>query len=224
LQKTALLFLEIEASRVISGSRRSSVAKYEPPVRLLHDIFKNIDDPDLFYGIQQSSSLATVMERLEYESSGLKNLLFQSAQYDSEVQMSDKANPVGVLRALNATNLQGIANTILSTSGSANNAPASVDSMLQAAISLQQWDIPVSTLETSPSATVYRAFQSLNTSASLSEVAASLENCLLSTVNTLTETGRSTIQLRQTMRVLGILTELDDVLQASSAEEMKAAG
>ena len=221
LQKTALLFLEIEASRVISSSRRSSVAKYEPPVRLLHDIFKNIDDPDLFYGIQQSSSLATVMERLEYESSGLKTLLFQSAQYDSEVQMSDNANPVGVLRALNATYLQGIANTMLSTSGSANNAPASVDSMLQAAISLQQWDIPISTLETSPPATVYRAFQSLNTSASLSEVAASLEDCLLTTVNTLTETGRSTIQLRHTMRVLGILTEMDDVLQASSAEEMK---
>lgn len=221
LQKTALLFLEIEASRVISGSRRSSVAKYEPPAGLLHDIFKNIDDPDLFYGIQQSSSLTTVMERLEYEGSGLKNLLFQSAQYDSEVQMSDNANPFGVLRALNATNLQGIANTMLSASGSANGVPASFDSMLQAATSLQQWDIPVSPLDVSPPATVFRAFQSLNTSASLSEVAVSLDNCLLATLKTLSETGQSTIELRNTMRALGIMTEMSDVLHASSAQEMK---
>ncbi|KAF3385601.1 Serine/threonine-protein kinase tel1 [Penicillium rolfsii] len=221
LQKTSLLFLEIEASRVISGSRRSSVAKYEPPVGLLHDIFKNIDDPDLFYGIQQSSSLATVMERLEYESSGLKNLLFQSAQYDSEVQMSDNPNPSGVLRALNSTNLQGIANTMLSASGSANNVPASFNSMLQAATSLQQWDIPVSPLDNSPSATVFRAFQSLNTSASLSEVAASLDNCLLTTLKTMSETGQSTIDLRNTMRALGIMTEMCDILQVSSAQEMK---
>jgi ataxia telangiectasia mutated family protein len=221
LQKTSLLFLETEASRVISGSRRSSVAKYEPPAGLLHDIFKNIDDPDLFYGIQQSSSLTTVMERLEYESSGLKNLLFQSAQYDSEVQMSDNPNPFGVLRALNATNLQGIANTMLSASGSANNVPASFDSMLQAATSLQQWDIPVSPLDVSLSATVFRAFQSLNTSASLSEVAVSLDNCLLTTLKTMSETGQSTIELRNTMRALGIITEMSDVLQVSSAQEMQ---
>lgn len=221
LQKTSLLFLEIEASRVISGSRRSSVAKYEPPVGLLHDIFKNIDDPDLFYGIQQSSSLTTVMERLEYESSGLKNLLFQSAQYDSEVQMSDSPNPFGVLRALNATNLQGIANTMLSASGSATNVPASFDSMLQAATSLHKWDIPVSPLDVSPSATVFHAFQSLNTSASLSEVAVSLDNCLLTTLKTMSETGQSTIELRNTMRALGIMTEMSDVLQISSAQEMK---
>jgi ataxia telangiectasia mutated family protein len=221
LQKTSLVFLEIEASRVISGSRRASVAKYEPPVELLHDIFKNIDDPDLFYGIQHSSSLPTVMERLEYESSGLKNLLFQSAQYDSEVQMSDNANPFGVLRALNATNLQGIANTMLSASGSANNMPASFGSMLQAATSLQQWDIPVSSLDVSPSATVFRALQSLNTSASLSEVILSLDNCLLTTLKTLSESGQSTIELRNTMRALGIMTEISDVLQASSTQEMK---
>jgi ataxia telangiectasia mutated family protein len=161
------------------------------------------------------------MERLEYESSGLKNLLFQSAQYDSEVQMSDSPNPFGVLRALNATNLQGIANTMLSASGSATNVPASFDSMLQAATSLHKWDIPVSPLDVSPSATVFHAFQSLNTSASLSEVAVSLDNCLLTTLKTMSETGQSTIELRNTMRALGIMTEMSDVLQISSAQEMK---
>lgn len=219
-QKTSLLFLEIQASRVISTSRRSSVARYEPPVELLHDVFKNIDDPDSFYGIQQSSSLATVMERLEYERSGFKNLLFQSAQYDSEIQMSDSANPYGVLRALNSTNLQGIANTMLSASNSAKEAPASVDSMLQAATNLQQWDIPVLPLDSSPSATVFRAFQSLNTSSSSSEVIACIDDCLLTILKGLTETGRTAIQLRTSMRALGIVTEISDVLQSASTEQI----
>lgn len=219
-QKTSLLFLEIEASRVVSTSRRSSVAKYEQPVELLHDVFKNIDDPDLFYGIQQSSSLATVMERLEYEGSGFKNLLFQSAQYDSEIQMSKQANPTGVLKALNSTNLQGIANTILSMSNSAKDGPSSVDSMLQAATSLQQWDLPVSPLDSSSSATVFRVFQSLNTSSSSSEVAACIDSSLLAILTKLTETGRSAIQLRTSMRALGIITEISDVLKSTSPEQI----
>jgi ataxia telangiectasia mutated family protein len=222
LHKTSLLFLEIQASKMVSGSRRSSVIKYEPPSTLLHDVYKNIDDPDLFYGIQQSSSLTSVMERLEYEGSGFKNLLFQSAQYDSGIQMSDSADSYGVLKALNATNLQGIANTMLSASSGTKDSPVAVDSMLQAATSLQNWDIPVSPLDASPSATVFRAFQSLNTSGSLLEVTNSVENGLLTTLDSLIENGRSAIQLRTSMRALGIMTEISDTLHSSSSEEIDA--
>ncbi|KOS46779.1 hypothetical protein ACN38_g2263 [Penicillium nordicum] len=221
LHKTSLLFLEIQTSRVVATSRRSSVAKYEPPPALLHDVFKNIDDPDLFYGIQQSSSLNSVMERLEYESSGFKNLLFQSAKYDSEIQMSDNAESYGVLKALNATNLQGIANTMLSASSSANDVPVAFDSMLQAATSLQKWDIPVSPLDSSPSATVFRTFQSLNTSGSLLEVTGSIESGLLATLGSLLKTGGSAIQLRSSMRTLGIMTEISDTLHCACSEDME---
>ncbi|KAJ5678082.1 uncharacterized protein N7477_003715 [Penicillium maclennaniae] len=223
LQKTSLLFLEIEASRIVSGSRRSSVAKYEPPIELLHDIFKNIDDPDLFYGIQQSSSLITVMERLEYESSGFKNLLFQSAQYDSEVQLYERANPYEVLKALNSTNLRGIANTMRSAAGISGETPLSFDSTLQAATSLQQWEVPVSPSSSSPSATVFRVFQSLASSSSLSEVNHCIDECLLSTLNSVVETGQSAIKLRTSMRALGIMTEIRDILDSSSPEAMQEA-
>ncbi|KAJ5049265.1 Serine/threonine-protein kinase tel1 [Penicillium rubens] len=221
LHKTSLLFLEIQASRVVTTSRRSSVVRYEPPPALLHDVFKNIDDPDLFYGIQQSSSLTSVMERLEYESSGFKNLLFQSAQYDSEIQLSDNAESYGVLKALNATNLQGVANTMLSASDSANDAPVAFDSMLQAATSLQKWDIPVSPLDSSPSATVFRTFQSLNTSGSMLEVTGSIESGLLTTLGSLLKTSGSAIQLRSSMRALGIMTEISDTLHSACSEDME---
>lgn len=218
LQKTSLLFLEIQASKVMSGLRRTSVVKYEPPPALLHDVFKNIDDPDLFYGIQQSSSLASVMERLEHETSGFKNLLFQSARYDSEIQMTDHAESNGVLKALNATSLQGIANAMLSAASNANGASVALDSTLQAATSLQKWDIPVSSSYLSPSATVFRVFQSLNTSSSLLEANESIDNGLLMTLDSLVKTGRSAMELRASMRALGIMTEASDTLRSSCDE------
>ncbi|EPS32452.1 hypothetical protein PDE_07412 [Penicillium oxalicum 114-2] len=220
LQKTSLLFLEIEASKVISSSRRSSTAKYEPPVEFLNEIFRNIDDPDLFYGIQQSSSLATVMERLEYEGTSLKTLLFQSANYDTNIQLSDRVDPSGVLKALNATNLQGVANTLLAASGGHGEGSSSA-AMLHAATSLQQWDVPILPADFSPSAMVFKAFQGLNKSISMSEVEASLNECLSKSLSHLVQPSRSTIELRNTMRALGILSEMKDVLQASSSEDMK---
>ncbi|KAJ5489042.1 Serine/threonine-protein kinase tel1 [Penicillium diatomitis] len=220
LQKTALLFLEIEASKVISSSRRSSVTKYEPPVELLNAIFRNIDDPDLFYGIQQTSSLATVMEKLEYEGASLKTLLFQSANFDSDIQLTEQVDSSGVLKALNATNLQGIANSLLTASDSHNRGSSSA-AMLQAATSLQQWDVPVLPLRSSPSATVFKAFQSLNRSMAVSEVYASLDTCLLTSLSHLVQPGQSAIELRNTMRALGILAEAKNVLSASSADGIK---
>ena len=222
LPKTALLFLEIQASRAITGSRRSSVARYEVPPDMLHGIFKNIDDPDLFYGIEHNSSLSSVMERLEHESSGFKNLLFQSAQYDSDIQMSGSANAHGVLKALNSTNLQGLANSVFSAPGATQDTTSGFEDMFQAATSLRKWDIPVSTLDPSSSATVFKAFQSLNTSGNLPEVSSSVDECLLSTLGLLTSSSRSTMTLRTAMRVLSVMTEINDVLSARSAEEVYA--
>ena len=220
LPKTSLSFLEIHASRVTFSSRRSSLAKYDPPSDLLHEVFKNIDDPDLYYGIHKKASLDSVMETLEHESSGLKNLLFQSAQYDSEIQMAESANKYGVLRALNSTNLQGIANSMFSAPGDSKDTSTSFGSMLQSATSLRQWDIPVSPLNSSPAATVFRVFQSLNTSAALSEVSASIDECLLSNLDLLANTNQSAMSLRTAMRVLGIITEIDDVVSARSTEDV----
>ncbi|PKX97560.1 DNA-binding protein kinase TEL1 [Aspergillus novofumigatus IBT 16806] len=219
LPKTALLFLEIQASRVVSGSRRSSLVKYEPPPDLLHDIFRNVDDPDLFYGVQQSSSLESVMETLEHESSGFKNLLFQSAQYDSEIQISGDAEAHGLLKALNSTNLQGIANSLTSTLKGSKGS-LSFDSMMQAAIDLRQWDLPVSPLNTSPSAALFRTFQSLNTSRSLVDVLNSVNESILAILGSLGSTSRSAMSFRAAMRDLGIVTEISDVLYAKTLEDI----
>ncbi|KAL5343110.1 hypothetical protein BJX70DRAFT_354511 [Aspergillus crustosus] len=220
LPKTALLFLEVHASRSTSGSRRSSLVKYEPPAGLLHDIFKNIDDPDFFYGIQQTSSLESVMETLEHESSGFKNLLFQSAQYDSQVQMTGSGNTYGVLKALNSTNLQGIANSMLRALGNSSDTSVSSSSMLKAATNLRQWDIPVSPLNTSSSATIFRAFQNLNTSGVLVDVRKAIDECFTNSLALINSDRRSAMSLRTVMKVLGILTEIEEVVSSTSTEDI----
>jgi ataxia telangiectasia mutated family protein len=63
--KTALLFVEISVSESSRASRRSSASKSTEPQEILLLILKHIDDPDIFYGLQQSASLATVLERHE---------------------------------------------------------------------------------------------------------------------------------------------------------------
>ncbi|KAE8148149.1 Serine/threonine-protein kinase tel1 [Aspergillus avenaceus] len=223
LPKTALLFLEIHSLREVSGSRRSSLARYDAPPEMLHEIFKDIDDPDFFYGIQQSPSLDSVVERLQHESSGFKNLLFQSALHDSDIQMSQETSAYGVLKALNSTNLQGIASSMFSAPGRLKDPTASFDSMLQASTNLRQWDIPVSPLDPSPSATIYRAFQSLSTAGTLGEISKSINECLLTTLDSLTNTSRSAMSMRTDMRVLGIVTEISDILSARSADEVNGA-
>ncbi|KAL4904800.1 hypothetical protein BDW74DRAFT_178375 [Aspergillus multicolor] len=219
MPKTALLFLEIHASRSMTGSRRSSVVKYEPPAGLLHDIFKSIDDPDFFYGIQQSSSLDSVMETLEHESSDFKNLLFQSAQYDSQVQITGTGNSYGVLKALNSTNLQGIANSMLGARGSSSDTGIPFDSMLKAATNLRQWDIPVSPLNTSPSATIFKAFQTINTPGALVDMRESIDESFKSSLTLIDSDCRSAKSLRTAMRTLGVLTEIEDVLISQSAAD-----
>lgn len=218
LPKAALMFLEIHASRSTSGSRRSSVAKFEPPAGLLHDIFKSIDDPDFFYGIPKSSSLESIMETLEHESSGFKNLLFQSAQYDSEVQMTGSGSTYGVLQALNSTNLQGIANSMLGALGNSSDATVPYGSVLKAATNLRQWDIPVSTLSSSPSTTIFRAFQSLNTSSTLIDIRSSIDEGFANSLALVDSDRRSETSLRTAMRTLGILTEIEEVLNSKSTE------
>jgi ataxia telangiectasia mutated family protein len=160
------------------------------------------------------------METLEHESSGLKNLLFQSAQYDSQVQMTGSGNTHGVLKALNSTNLQGIANSMLGALGNSGDTSVPFDSMLKAATNLRQWDIPVSPVYTSSSATVFRAFQNLNTSGILVDVRKSINECFTTSLTLIDSDRRSAMSLRAAMRVLGILTEIEEVVSSKSTEEI----
>ena len=71
-------FLYLEAAETASltaarhrSSRRSS--KFEPPYpqTLLLEIAKSVDEPDCFYGVENTPSLANIADRLLYEGSAI---------------------------------------------------------------------------------------------------------------------------------------------------------
>ncbi|EGE85810.2 phosphotidylinositol kinase Tel1 [Blastomyces dermatitidis ATCC 18188] len=226
MYKTSLLFVEIHFSRTAS-TRRSAVSKSPDSLLLLHDIFKNIEDPDLFYGIQQSASLDSVLEKLQHESAGVgfKNLSFQSANYEAEMKLSSaigETNSLGLIQALNATNFQGVASAMF-TAPTSNGKRAEVfESMLSTSLYLQQWDIPVPSTSTSAAGNIFKALQSLNSSDDKLQVGRILDNCFSEVLGHFEE-NQSHFELRTGMRAMGILAEIDEVMCSQNPDQLQDA-
>ncbi|KAK5118970.1 hypothetical protein LTR62_000181 [Meristemomyces frigidus] len=169
LPYAALLFAESmppvsDTSR--GGSSRASMSQLHPasvPNDLLLTVFKQIEEPDSFYGVQQEASLDTIIERLDYEANGLGGLMYRSARMDSAMRRThDRASSeaIGMMRSLSAMDLYSLEFTLLSSSSTSAN--GSSDEMLDAARRLQQWDMPTPR-ETQTSAAVrFSAFQELS--------------------------------------------------------------
>lgn len=225
MYKTSLLFAEIQASRIASSSRRSSVARNsEQPLDLLHDIFKNIDDPDLIYGVREDPSLESVMGKLDHESTGFKNLSFQSANYDVGIkgaQMTEVTNPYAMIKALNSTNLQGVASAMFSAPGGTGRDSSAVETLLSTAMELQQWDVPTPSVHSSAVCSLFKAFQGLNLYKDEANISNILDDCFLGILDQLSQENRSIHFLRSSMKGLSILTEIDETLSSRTLEELE---
>ncbi|KKZ63614.1 hypothetical protein EMCG_02055 [[Emmonsia] crescens] len=225
MYKTSLLFVEIHFSRTLS-SRRSAVSKSPESLLLLHDIFKNIEDPDLFYGIQQSASLDSVLEKLQHESAGFKNLSFQSANYEADMRLSGaigETNTLGLIQALNTTNFQGVASAMFTTPTSNGKRAEVFENMLSTSLYLQQWDIPVPSTSSSAAGNIFKVLQSLNSSDDKMQVARILDNCFSEVLGHLLGENQSQVGLRTMMRAMGILTEIDEVMCSQNLDQLQDA-
>ncbi|WEW61049.1 Serine/threonine-protein kinase tel1 [Emydomyces testavorans] len=223
MYKTALLFIEIQFSRIAASSRRSSAVKFAEPTELLHTIFSNIDDPDMFYGIQQDPSVDSLLGKLSHESSGLKNLAFQSANYDTDMKMdrtTDDRSALEIVKALNSSHMEGIANAMFHGPGKGLKRPDAFDNMLSTALYLQQWDIPIPNT-TSPTGNLFKALQALNMFEERAQIVQTLDECFLDMLGCLSEESQSFSSLKDTMRVLGLLSEMDEIMSSESYPEVK---
>ncbi|EER38831.1 phosphatidylinositol 3- and 4-kinase [Histoplasma capsulatum H143] len=226
MYKTSLLFVEIHFSRT-SSTRRLAVSKLPDSLLLLHDIFKNIEDPDLFYGIQQSATLDSVLEKLQHESAGfgLKNLSFQSANYEAEMKLSGtigETSTLGLIRALNTTNFQGVASAMFTAPTSNGKGTEVFENMLSTSLHLQQWDIPVPSSSPSAAGNVFKVLQSLNSSDDKLQVARILDNSFSEVLRNL-EKNQSHVELRDMMRAIGILAEIDQVMCSQNLDQLQDA-
>jgi ataxia telangiectasia mutated family protein len=227
--KTALLFVEQSCVGPIpaKSSRRSSNITREAsdlPTEILLTIFQNIDDPDLYYGIQQNSSLSTILARLEYERDGTKSLAFRGAQYDSDVRRKDPRSAEDIqslVKALDVLNLSGLSHSLLQVQQSVGMSSASLESMFTTARKLEQWDIPVPESSKENAVTIYKAFQAIHDSTDSIAVSHAINEGLECTMSSLIRDDLNASALHSSLRTLSALVEVDEVLSTRGSEQFE---
>ncbi|KAL8942977.1 MAG: hypothetical protein Q9216_001333 [Gyalolechia sp. 2 TL-2023] len=220
--KTALLFLDIGFSEAAKASRRVSTLKVEQPTDLLLQIYKNIDEQDAFYGVEQPSSLSSMMARLEYEHAGFKSLSFRGAHYDSQLRLSPstmQTDEEGMVQALEALDLNGISQSLLGKM--TNLSPISLRTMLNTARKLEQWDLSAPVTHANTTSTVFRAFQGIY-NAQHAEAFRNVVDVALAETMLLLKSGEVVnSSIHGTLGTLAILTEMDDLCSVRDQEQLE---
>ena len=219
--KTALLFLEIDYSEAAKLSRRSSAIKSEEPSDLLLEIYEKIDEQDAFYGVQQPSSLSSMMSRLEYEHAGFKSLSFRAAHYDGQIRLSSgehQADEERMVRALDNLDLNGLSQSLLTKMR--NTGPIATDSVLRSARKLEQWDISAPAAHISCSSLIFKVFQCINSAADITALATSLDTGFSDAMTQLMLGRRAKSAMHQILGTLAVLTEADEVFSCRKSEQL----
>ncbi|KAL8949939.1 MAG: hypothetical protein Q9222_003988 [Ikaeria aurantiellina] len=220
--KTALLFLDIDYSEAAEASRRPSRAKYIEPTGLLLQIYHSIDEQDTFYGVQQPSSLSSMMARLEYEHAGFKSLSFRGAHYDSQIRFSPSTtqnDEEGMVQALETLDLNGLSQSLLGRM--TNLSSASQKTMLNTARRLERWDIPVPALQADTASFTYRAFQSIHNACSVETFHHAIDTALADTMLVLRSGHLAGSSIHDLLSTLAILTEADEVCSVRDQEQLE---
>jgi ataxia telangiectasia mutated family protein len=227
MYRSALLFAETFSGQPIvkSNSRRSSVLveARKLPLNLQLSIYKNLDEPDSFYGIDRGSSLLSVLDRLEYEGDGVKSLLFRGARLDSQMRRTDAFEPLdsrGTVKSLIMLNMNSVTHSLLSNDQFQDMGDDVVESTLHTARKLGQWDIKAPEANHTESSTLFKAFQGLHFAKSVEEAKENFERQLIVTMSFLSGPSDSSVPEKVRLRTLASLTEADEVIRAERSEHL----
>ncbi|KAK0623121.1 hypothetical protein B0T14DRAFT_164703 [Immersiella caudata] len=225
MYKVALLFAELAYSEAARSSRRSSaVREVEDSGEVLLEIFENIDDPDAYYGLEQDASLSTVLSRLEYEKDGTKSLAFRGAAYDIHLRSRGPASASdaqALIKSLSSLGLAGLSDSLLQAQQHLDGSSASLDSTFTTARRLEKWNLPVPENSGSWAATVYRAYQGLSQATDIHIGRVPVYEGFVNTIRHMAGRSLNTSALRQQYAALAALTELDDLINVSDAQDLK---
>lgn len=201
-------------------SRRSSIGALQQPQvssELLLSVFREVDEPDSFYGVQQQSSLAAVMERIDYEGDGFKSLMFRSAELDSHMRRQHGSNvpySSGVINSLATLNLNSVTMALLSSRHNSRRGDTPADSLFDTARKLEQWDVSIPEAGSSPTSSLFRVFQDMAKATELSQLRTAIERALLEQVRPTTEARSSKQSIRSRVGALAVLTEVSETVES----------
>jgi ataxia telangiectasia mutated family protein len=224
--KTALLFVEDSCAETAKTSRRSSIRdsleSSNMPTEMLLTIFQNIDDPDMYYGVQQNASLSTVLARFEYEKDGPKSLAFRGAQYDSHIRrrnLESSQDVQSLVKALDVLSLSGLSHSLLQSQQNAGVSATSLESMFRTARKLEQWDIPVPQASSNNAVTLYKAYQTVNTAVERVTISRALDEGFECIMSALVREDLSASALHSSLQTLAALVEMDEVYSSQGSEQ-----
>ncbi|KZM20995.1 ATP binding [Ascochyta rabiei] len=225
MYRSALLFAETSSGQPVvkSASRRSSVLAPPPglPTDLQLAIYKNLDEPDSFYGIDRGSNLSAVLDRLDYEEDGVKSLIFRSARLDSQMRRRNElelSDIRGTVRSLIMLNMNSVTHSLLLNDQFRHTGDDVVESTLHTARKLGQWDIKAPETNHTESATLFKAFQGLYFAKTPEQARNNFDQQMFATMNFLTGRNTSSVPTKTRLRTLAALTEADEVLRADNPE------
>jgi ataxia telangiectasia mutated family protein len=228
MYRSALLFAETSSGQPVvkSASRRSSILVPAPklPTDLQLAIYKNLNDPDSFYGVDRGASLSAVLGRLDYEGDGMKSLIFRGARLDSQMRRRNElelSDTRGTVKSLIMLNMNSVTHSLLSNDRFRDKGDDALESTLHAARKLGQWDIKAPESNHTESATLFKAFQSLHMAKTLEQALDNFNEQLLATMNFLTGRDSSAVPAKIRLRTLAALTEADEVLRADNPDYLR---
>ncbi|KAH9828913.1 serine/threonine-protein kinase tel1 [Teratosphaeria destructans] len=227
LPTAALLLAEsIPPVQATHTNRRASgrasmvpLASVQIPESLLLSVFKQIEEPDSYYGVPQPPSLTAVLERLDYEGDGFKSLMFRSAQLDTQMRTAHRpslTDSSGLMRSLSSLNMHSFEYALLS--GPMNGSAQTGEDMLEAARKLQQWDIaPPEVVDGSPAST-FAALRGLSRASQRQPAADRLRSLLFRLVSGGSHNNAGSLPTLGWCAALAVLTEINDVVDSTSEE------
>jgi serine-protein kinase ATM len=224
MYKTALLLIELSSSETTRSSRRSSAMRVQESADVVLDIYRNIDDPDAYYGLSQTASLTNVLARLEYEKDGIKSLAFRGAQYDSHLRKDDPAaagDSQSLVGTLGGLGLSGLSYALLQSQQNTDSSSSAVDSTFNAARKLEMWNLPALESTRNPSVTIYRAYQAWNQATELSMVRRVVWSGFSEILQNVLRHDIGAASLRNHLGALAVLTELNDVIDVATSVELE---
>ncbi|CAK3858781.1 serine threonine- kinase tel1 [Lecanosticta acicola] len=206
------------------ASTRTSLTQapnLEVPHSLLLAIYKQVEEPDSFYGVQQAANLESVLDRLDHERDGFRSLMFRSAQLDSHMRNSGNRNnedTIGMIRSLSDLNFNGLALALLNQG--VGSSAQSTEAMLKAAQTLQQWDINPPEEKGAKLPVTFLAFQDLGRSSNVQDVHTRMQSHLTAHTKQALDLRTTSVPAHSWYGALASLAEVCEVLSSVDQQEL----